>query len=233
MGGRRKVFRIEETVGALRPQTPAEPPQQPLLAEIMQELTALRAQLAGTPEAAPVNAPTETEDEIQRLTSELRLVRSAIVGGEHGTSREEGRTAASAARIAGELEAVVAGSEHATQKILAAAEDIDQAANTLSAVLKDDSAHGLAQDIRDRVIQIFEACNYQDLTSQRVAKVTTALGRIERQIARALNESRSAEPPLHGPRLPNDRGHVSQSDVDTMFSEDSPAIPTLARAAAG
>jgi chemotaxis protein CheZ len=58
------------------------------------------------------------------------------------------------------------GGEHATQKILAAAEDIDVAANNLSAALKDAYKQGLAQDIHERVIQIFEACNFQDLTSQ-------------------------------------------------------------------
>ena len=123
-------------------------------------------------------------------------------------------------RIASELEAVMQGSEQATQKILAAAEEIDQAANNLSAALKGKSEQGLAQDIRDRVIAIFEACNFQDLTSQRVAKVMATLARIERQIARALEELArgNAAPPMHGPRLESDRGHVSQSEVDSMFA---------------
>jgi chemotaxis protein CheZ len=111
------------------------------------------------------------------------------------------------------------GSEQATQKILAAAEEIDQAANTLSASLKNESGQGLAQDIRDRVIAIFEACNFQDLTSQRVAKVMASLGRIEQQIARTLDElARESAPAMHGPRLADDSGHVSQSDVDSMFA---------------
>jgi len=38
-------------------------------------------------------------------------------------------------------------------------------------LLKDNFERGLAQDIRDQVTQIFEACNFQDLTSQRVVKV--------------------------------------------------------------
>ena len=228
MGARRKVFRIEETVGALGLDLQAEPAPQPQLAEIMQELTALRALFAATPGQAPEKADTEPRDEIHRLMAELRLVRSVISGPRDDLGREGPGSAPPPARIANELEAVVAGSEQATQKILAAAEDIDQAANTLSAALKDNGAQGLAQDIRDRVIQIFEACNYQDLTSQRVAKVMTILGRIERQIARALKESSgSTEPPLHGPRLPSERGHVSQSDVDSMFAGNarSSSIP--------
>jgi chemotaxis protein CheZ len=90
----------------------------------------------------------------------------------------------------------------------------------LSAALKGDIAQGLAQDIRDRVIAIFEACNYQDLGSQRVAKVIAMLGRIERQISRTLNEPADAAPSTHGPPLPHDRGHVSQSDIDALFAAE-------------
>ena len=70
------------------------------------------------------------------------------------------------------------------------------------------------------MIEIFEACNYQDLTSQRVAKVMATLDRIEGQITRALAELTRADDPLvmHGPRLDGDRGHVSQNDIDSMFS---------------
>jgi chemotaxis protein CheZ len=215
----RKIFRIEEMT-ALGVQSPIEVSPTPQLAEIMRELSALRALLA----RSPVDPEASGQDEIQRLTSELRQVHSAIArtGREHAGANSSRAPAAEPARIADELEAVMAGGEQATQKILAAAEDIDQAANNLSAALKSDIEQGLAQDIRDRVIQIFEACNYQDLTGQRVAKVMAILGRIERQIVGALNERArgGAAPSTHGPRLPSDRGHVSQSDVDSMFEND-------------
>ena len=48
---------------------------------------------------------------------------------------------------------------------------LDQAANTLSASIKSTHEQGLAHDIQDRVVQIFEACNFQDLTGQRISKV--------------------------------------------------------------
>ncbi|HKH80548.1 MAG TPA: protein phosphatase CheZ [Methylovirgula sp.] len=218
MAAPRKIFRIEETA-ALSVQSPIDGSPTPQLADIMQELSALRALFA----QSPIDSGASQHDEIQRLTSELRRVHSAISGTEPEPAGGNGPRAPAAAptRIADELEAVMAGGEQATQRILAAAEDIDQAANTLSAALKSDLEQGLAQDIRDRVIQIFEACNYQDLTGQRVAKVMAMLARIERQIARALNERSRAAPSAHGPRLPNDRGHVSQSDVDTMFEGEA------------
>jgi chemotaxis protein CheZ len=214
MAAPRKIFRIEE-IAALGVPSPAEGSPAPELASIMQELSALRALMA----RSPTDTGVSEKDEIQRLASELRRVQFAISGTEDKHAGSNGAQAPEPARIAHELAAVMASGEQATQKILAAAEDIDQAANNLSAALKNDIEQGLAQDIRDRVIQIFEACNYQDLTGQRVAKVMASLARIERQIARALNERPSGHiaPSVHGPRLPTDRGHVSQSDVDSMF----------------
>lgn len=218
MGERRKIFRIEEMT-APPADTPADAASLPQLADIMQELRALRGLLAGTPgQAAAETAPKD----LGRLVSELRFVRAAIGGikAHEGAAIAPPSSTVPPARIAEELEAVTTCTEQATQKILAAAEDIDQAANTLSASLKADPEHGLAQDIRDRVIQIFEACNYQDLASQRVTKVMAMLGRMERQIARALDElARSEGPPLHGPRLPSDDGHVSQREVDAIFAD--------------
>jgi chemotaxis protein CheZ len=76
------------------------------------------------------------------------------------------------------------------------------------------------------VTHIFEACNFQDLTSQRVAKVRAAFNTLDRQIARVLEELARADaaPPLHGPRLGDDAGHVSQSDIDSLFDGDVDAV---------
>jgi chemotaxis protein CheZ len=91
--------------------------------------------------------------------------------------------------------------------------------DNLAAALKDGIDRGLAQDIRDRVVQIFEACNFQDLSSQRVTKVMTALKEVEAEIASALAEivPGGAAPAVQGPRLESDHGHASQRDIDTLF----------------
>jgi chemotaxis protein CheZ len=217
----RKVFRIEQLT-AQRFESPSDEPQAPRFGEIMHELGALRAMLTSGPAAQIGQGSLPRPDEIQRLTSELQLIHSAIRGSQQPQSGNGAPTTAQAARIAGELQAVINDSELATQKILAAAEDIDQAANNLSVALKGDFEHGLAQDIRDRVIQIFEACNFQDLTSQRVAKVMATFAGLERQIARALDELArvSGAPRTQGPRLAGDRGHVSQAELDSLFAGD-------------
>jgi chemotaxis protein CheZ len=129
-------------------------------------------------------------------------------------------------RIAHELEAVTIGTDQATQKILAAAEAIDQLANNLAAALKGKIEQDSAQDISDLVIRIFEACNFQDLIGQRVTKVMAILKILEAHVARVLDEIKNPQPALaggigadylHGPRLDIDRGHVSQNDIDTLF----------------
>jgi chemotaxis protein CheZ len=191
MPGPRKIFHIEETAALRLAPQPDDKDAAVRHGEILQELGALRAALAA---AAPSARERSLRDGPRLQVAQLT-------------------------RIAHELDAVRNGSEEATQKILAAAEDIDQAANNLSAALRGEIAQGLAQDIRDRVIQIFEACNFQDLTSQRVAKVMATVNNLEVQITRALDELKRADsaPATHGPRLDSDRGHASQSEVDALF----------------
>jgi chemotaxis protein CheZ len=227
----RKVFRIEETTAA-RPQPSGETvPGESHLAEIMRELRELRAALAGS--APPLSAGAAASGDASRLSSELNLIAGAIRGG----SGVNGAAASNAAlagagiaarpvpRIAHELNAVVEGTERATQKILTAAEEIDVIANNLSAALDGRIEQGLAQDIQDLVIKIFEACNFQDLIGQRVAKVLATLNFVEDHIVRVLEEIKTASAStrrgganaLYGPRLDGDPGHASQDDVDAMF----------------
>ena len=214
----RKVFRIEEMAARNGEPQPGDA-QAPRGNEIMQALDGLRALMATAPARPGAAAGPLPDGDVERFTAKLRLIRSTIAGVEEACGRHNGsHRPAPPTRIASELKAVIEGCEQATQKILAAAEEIDQAANTLSALLKSDAEQGLAQDIRERVITIFEACNFQDLTSQRVAKVLAAFGCIEQQITQTLGELvRAAAPPAHGPRLDSDCDHFSQSDVDSMF----------------
>jgi chemotaxis protein CheZ len=223
MAARRKVFRIEQSGGAR---------SEPAIADvddsrdgaILRELSALRAMLA-RPAAPHTNGDLARQNDIQRLASELRLVLAAI-GGPQQAQAGNGGLSAPTAHIGDELDAVIQDGEIAAQKILTAAEHIDQAATNLLGLLKTNFERGLAQDIRDRVTQIFEACNFQDLTSQRIAKVRTSFDDLERQIARALEELAQAEaaPPLDGPRLGAAAGHVSQSDIDSLFDGDVDSV---------
>jgi len=137
------------------------------------------------------------------------------------------------ARAAGELNAAVEGMEKATQRILASAEIIDDCARALASALDDDYHLGLAQDVQDHVVRIYEACNFQDLAGQRIGKVIATLMMIEERIAAMVerynssdSKNRPASPVeqrptcdiINGPRLDGDSGHASQCDIDAIFA---------------
>jgi chemotaxis protein CheZ len=106
---------------------------------------------------------------------------------------------------------------------------------TLLARLKDEQNQALAADIQDRVIKIFEACNFQDLTGQRITKVVATLKFIETHIVRmmeiwgGLEAFKDIETEkiavregdtrlLNGPKIDGDAGHASQDDIDSLFA---------------
>jgi chemotaxis protein CheZ len=197
----RKVFRIEQTAVARRAgaggcaHSSAHSPAH--YDEIVQALGALQSLMAATSPAPEAAAPVAGRD-------------TTDAGGNAAAVPAKIRT-----HIAAELDAVAAGSALATQKILAAAEEIDQLADSLSAALKDRIEQDLAHDIADGVLRIFEACNFQDLIGQRVAKVrkTLAAGAV------AAPHAGNAAPHLHGPRLDTDRGHLTQREIDALFGD--------------
>ena len=120
-------------------------------------------------------------------------------------------------RAAGELGAAVEGMETATQKILASAEAIDECARALASALTDDYHHGLAQDVQDHVVRVYEACNFQDLAGQRIGKVIATLMMVEEQLAAMIERFQSGDL-INGPRLDGASGHVTQQDIDLMFA---------------
>lgn len=125
-----------------------------------------------------------------------------------------------------ELDAIVAHTENATGGILDCAEKIE----TIAGELSGDPAAKLAE----QVTRIYEACNFQDITGQRINKVVTTLKNIEERIkslASALGGQRGmAQAPvapaapskhgdeaglLNGPQLPTNA--KSQDEVDALL----------------
>jgi chemotaxis protein CheZ len=241
---RRKVFRIEEMqpagtrLGAAA-EAPAVPPQ-----HILAELAALRGLIEGRRDSA-TKIDTENVDAcdieangLRQLKNETDTIHRAITRTkqEIAALHVNGLNRPESGRMFRELGAVVGGQERAIQQVLAAAEDIDEAANTLSAAVKREQEQALAQDIRDQVIRIFEACNFQDLAGQRITTVLATLKFIEDRIARmmeiwggieafkdytaaALAEREPGPILLNGPKLEGDQGHASQDEIDALFSQ--------------
>jgi chemotaxis protein CheZ len=200
MAAPRKVFRIEEIAAARHDhsrdgaQAAAPKGDAPVHhTEIMQALNALSAMMNRPARRPATTAPS--------AATRLRI--------------EEFK------RVTQELDAVTAATAQATHRIIAAAEEIDQLADNLSATLKGKMEQDLVHDIADQIVGIFEACNFQDLTGQRVTKVQAMLKLLEGKIAGAGSPAKSpvdsAAPALHGPRLESDNGHIVQSDIDAMF----------------
>ena len=75
-----------------------------------------------------------------------------------------------------ELAAVVQLTEAATHSIMERAEAV------MSAEISDPAAYKAF--VNSRLIAVVEACSFQDLTGQRIAKVAEMLGQIEQRIAR-------------------------------------------------
>jgi chemotaxis protein CheZ len=239
MEERRKIFRIEQMNGIATAPASLDGESETALRhhEIMTELRALHALLAPDAAVQPdKNSYRVQLAEMKQLKDELDLIYDAInrTKQEIATLHVSGFKGKEMARVSRELGAVVGGTEQATQQILQAAEYIVQTANNLSAAVKSGKEAGIAQDIQDRVIQIFEACNFQDLTGQRIAKVMATLKFIEEHVIRMMeiwggidafkdfNEAAQAARDkemrlVNGPRLDEDPGHASQQDIDALF----------------
>jgi chemotaxis protein CheZ len=128
---------------------------------------------------------------------------------------------------------VIFGTENATQSILAAAEVIDERSSALTNHLSGHD-HNLAQEIQDQIIQVYEACNFQDLTGQRITKVVNTLRFVEERIIRMMDiwggiesfrdievelEHRLGDQALlNGPSLDHDQNIASQDDIDALFA---------------
>ena len=258
MSVNRKRFRIEQAILGDAPiMMPAVEGGEigPMHREIMAELRAIRAQMAGfghtrdgsaeqseiARETADAHALLETYraqiEQCAKLNVELDLIHDAINRTKREIATLHGKSfdGQEMAKVNGELGAVVGGTEQATQQILEAAESIDNAASALSKNTSPDQQKILSEEIQERVVSIFEACNFQDLTGQRISKVMTTMKFIEQHIYTMMDlwggvdaikahavpivDTREGDAKLlNGPKLDGDVGHASQHDIDAMFN---------------
>lgn len=240
MSASRKVFRIETTArGGSSGDAETEAARRHV--ELLAEIRALRGRTARAPEeASPQTAALEAYRrsfvEAQKLKAELDAITEAIerTKREIVTLHRRSVNGAEFARVSHELDAIVLGTEQATETILASAEAIDDHAATLAAKLSGDD-QGIASDIQERVIAVFEACNFQDLTGQRIGKIVGTLRFVEQRIGRmmeiwgGMQKFVGVEPVplaergddralLNGPALADDADVASQADIDALFA---------------
>jgi chemotaxis protein CheZ len=123
-----------------------------------------------------------------------------------------------------ELGTVVRATASATHEIMAAAEEILGTG--------EEPYEAYRAKVEAKMLAIFEACSFQDITGQRIAKVVEALGQLERRLERfasALHVRDSAEVDrdeaerksrretllLNGPAAAGQG--IAQDDIDKLF----------------
>lgn len=154
----------------------------------------------------------EMAREIANMKEELALLRLSDMRDEHIPTA--GR----------ELDAIVEATEEATNTIMSAAEEI------MAADAADSDAYQSL--VGEKVIDIFQACSFQDITGQRISKVVSTLNALDKRITTLVEklkilritdaagnetaaEKRARELMLNGPQFKGEG--VSQDDIDAFF----------------
>jgi chemotaxis protein CheZ len=123
---------------------------------------------------APAEKKTSLLREVEELGHTIALAKAEIA-----TLRADDITGHGIPFAADELEAIVDHTALATHAILESCEALDEVAGTLSG--------GPAEKLQAATTRIYEACSFQHITGQRVAKAVTTLATIETQLARIIS----------------------------------------------
>jgi len=199
----------------------------------LDDVMALAERMAETLDDTVAHVDTLLHDEFRSIVGEIATLRREIGAFRPGHMRfdkipEAGR----------ELDAVVEATETATNAIMEAAEEI------MAADATDPDAYKARVD--EKMLLVFEACSFQDITGQRIRKVVRTLTWIEGRLAKLaealkIGENGEVEDPeesederrmreliLHGPQHQGEG--VSQDFVDDVFAaNDQDDIDALFR----
>ena len=206
------------------------------IADLKQMMTGASA-VTEAPGAAVAAAAAADTGEAAAMRSEVATLRRTIqrTKDELAALRTKRALPTAVSVTTNELDAVVEATETATNCILASAEEIDGAIRSLRASCVRDEEVSALEEIAERVVRIFEACNFQDITGQRINKVVNTVKSVEASIDRMIDylggpaafaeyaAGVSIEDPesethlLNGPPLETEC-KISQDDIDKLFS---------------
>lgn len=166
--------------------------------------------------------------QIEEMNEHIHKAKVQIASLRHPKAQDDRLVSA-----ASELDAIVKDTEMATHTILESAEQIDDLTMTLKNSASSDFVADHVEQIAFIVTKIFEACNFQDITGQRINKVVSTLEFVEERVHNMISiwgEEAFAELPvpeveaeaipedadlLNGPQL--DGEGISQDDIDKLF----------------
>lgn len=159
----------------------------------------------------------QVHEEIQQLVGYIREVKKEVALIRPSKIKDEYIPEAT-----DELDAIVNMTATATDTILEMVETVEAALP--------DMPKEMSAKLGDAVTRIYEACNFQDITGQRIKKIVEALKYIDEkigQLALAVGHSEDDEPApedakpvsdddlLNGPQLPENAN--TQADIDALF----------------
>ncbi|CAN0150789.1 unnamed protein product [Chrysoparadoxa australica] len=174
------------------------------------------------------------EDEVHLLKTEVKALAHAIhqTKVEIAALRNPNNDRDQIAIVSDELDAVVRATEDATNSILESAETIDNVAEQLRSS-NDTFYSQLGEQLAEQSMNVYEACNFQDITGQRITKVVNAMKFVEeriqamitiwgeedfKEIAPSTTMDHKHDPDaalLSGPQMEGEG--ISQSEIDALF----------------
>ena len=221
------------------------------IAAMQAEIVALRQDVAnltaGNVAAVPEDVPCDVEmqkaaqvhqENISHLKTELRALSVCIaqtkaeIASIHPSTSGDDHLSA----VSNELDAVVASTERATTDILDAVESVETQVRNIKSHVSDAYVTGLVDDILEKLISVLEACNFQDITGQRITKVVNTLKFVEERVSSMIKiwgedavREASDEAVLFGGHRPESEDNhllngpqldgegIKQSDIDALF----------------
>lgn len=205
---------------------------------IMEELAVLKAHICPITEQADGTHLHQTNTNLTeaiKIKNELDQIYEAIAKTKQEIASLSGvGIKMTSNRPMDELDAVVCGTEDATNQILSAVEEVEANATFLANSLAGEEGL-VAANIQEKVLSIYEACNFQDITGQRISKVVDALRFVSERTEKmieiwggmesfahmegvAMDDAKGDDSLKNGPPLEGDDDVASQDDIDALFA---------------
>ena len=204
--------------------------------EIMTAINALRKQLDPAPVVDVVQsdiAEVKASEELEKLRQELQELSDVILETRREiASLQSSKSGQKLNSMTDQLDAVVGDTETATNAILEAVEMIEDKNESLELHASTPEETECIEAISSSVMKIYEACNFQDVTGQRISKVVTTLAFVDERISKMIDILGGEEElqdlevveleahfdedvELSGPQP--DGHEISQDEIDSLF----------------
>ena len=165
--------------------------------------------------------------ELAQMVRTIARAKTEIASIKHPKSEDDQMVDATS-----ELDEIVKATENATNTILESGEQIEKILDEArDAHGGDDAVQLLCDQVGSQVVNIFQACNFQDITGQRITKVVRTLRFVEARILAMIDiwgvgafehlpvpgppPAHSSDEHVKGPQLENQG--ISQAEIDALF----------------